>query len=90
MSMGVELPLFDRVMTPAERRKLLRPKPKWRGLHAAEPGSGPPGETCGTCLNLMRKHLSKTYLKCRRVHSRWTGGGGTDVRAKDPACSKWV
>jgi hypothetical protein len=82
------LPLFDRAMTPSERRKLLRLiKPKWRGLHAAETGTGPLGETCGTCLNLIR---TKAYLKCGRVHSHWTGGAATDVHAKDPACSKWV
>lgn len=62
---------------------------KKRG-HAAQPGTGPKGETCGSCTNLHRTRLAKTYLKCELRRSTWTGGGGTDVRAKDPACSFWA
>lgn len=57
--------------------------------HAGKPGSGPKGETCGTCVNLARVKLAKTYLKCGLVRKQWTGGPGTDVRAKDAACWKW-
>ena len=59
------------------------------GLHAGAPGTGPKGESCGTCANLARKHLGKTYLKCLLCLPFWTGGGGTDVKARDPACNKW-
>jgi hypothetical protein len=55
--------------------------------HAAIPGTGPKGETCGTCAHLARHRMAKTYLKCDLI--RWTSGPGTDVRAKDPACSRW-
>lgn len=57
--------------------------------HAALVGSGPRKETCRTCAHLARKHMARTYLKCGLMRSTWTGGPGTDVRAKDPACSKW-
>lgn len=57
--------------------------------HAAAPGSGPEGETCRTCKHLYRKSMAKTYLKCELMKHRWTGGGKTDVRAKDPACARW-
>lgn len=77
-------------MTPGQRKALTAKKAKARGLHAAEPGSGPEGQTYGSCACLMRKQLARAYLKCGRVHSRWTRGPGTDVRAKDPACSKWL
>lgn len=78
----------DLALTPAERRRLERgAKPK-RG-HAAPPGTGPAGETCGSCANLIRKRMSKTYLKCELTRIVWTGGAGTDVRARDPACSRW-
>lgn len=61
---------------------------KKRG-HAARPGSGPKGETCGTCQHIARKRMSKTYIKCALAKATWTGGGGSDVRVMDPACSKW-
>ena len=61
-------------------------RPRRRG-HAAIPGTGPQGETCRTCVHLVRRQRAKTYLKCDLV--KWTSGAGTDVRAKDPACSRW-
>ena len=45
------------------------------------------GWTAG--LYLVRIDLAKTYLKCELRRGTWTGGYGTDVRAKDMACSKW-
>ena len=58
--------------------------------HAAPPGTGPAGETCGSCANLFRnEQWSKTFLKCGLMRGRWTGSYGTDVRARDEACSKW-
>lgn len=57
--------------------------------HAAAPGSGPSGESCGSCRHLCRIRHAKTYLKCGLMKSRWTGGPGTDIRAKDPACARW-
>lgn len=74
-------------LTPSERKKLV--KPAFKGLYAAYPGTGPEGETCKTCAHLSRKRMAKTYLKCGLVQAKWTGGGGTDVRASSPACSKW-
>ena len=35
------------------------------------------------------KRMSKSYRKCGLTKATWTGGGGSDIRAKDPACSKW-
>lgn len=66
------------------KRKATQP----RG-HAARPGSGPQGETCRTCKHLARISLGKTYLKCGLMKKRWTGGPGTDVRARDAACQLW-
>ncbi len=74
-----------------ENHPALLPKRKTtlpRG-HAAPPGSGPTGETCGSCKNLTRRRFAKEYLKCALMRAHWTGGAGTDVRAKDPACSRW-
>lgn len=58
--------------------------------HVMPPGSGPQGETCGSCGHLVRKRMSGTYLKCGLNRANWTGGGGSDVRARDAACSSWA
>lgn len=77
-------------LSPAERKKVMvRIAARKKTGHAWTPGTGPEGETCGTCKHLYRKRMSKTYLKCSLVESKWTGGGGTDVKARDPACKKW-
>ena len=84
-----DIPLFDRALTPAERREIFKKAPKRTGLHAAEPGTGPAGETCGSCANLYRRQFAKTYLKCALTKAAWTRSGSTDVKARDPACAKW-
>lgn len=57
--------------------------------YASLPRSGPAGETCGSCCHLYRKHLSKTYPKCLLMRAHWTGGKGSDVKVKSPACRHW-
>lgn len=57
--------------------------------HIAPPGGGPEGETCGSCLHLARLQMSKKFYKCKLARRYWTGGEGTDVRARDPACRRW-
>ena len=64
------------------------PKPRKRG-HAGIPGNGPDGETCKTCKHLVRKLMAKTYMKCALTEAKWTGGAGSDVRVRDPACDFW-
>lgn len=62
---------------------------KQRG-HAAIPGSGPEGETCGTCMHRCRRRgSSKVFQKCGLMCHYWTNGYGTDIRCKDPACKMW-
>ncbi len=82
--MGDQLMVLpDHVLKSAANR------PKRRG-HAGVPGNGPKGETCGSCASIHRLRLAKTYLKCLLMQSNWTGGGGTDIRAKDEACEQWT
>lgn len=77
---------MDAPMTTPRKRKRVEPLP--RG-HAALSGTGPEGETCGSCANLFRNRMPKTYLKCGLMEAYWTGGRATDVRARDPACRRW-
>lgn len=79
---------LDRALTPIERKRLKRREPVPRG-HVFPSGTGPAGETCGSCLHLYRNRMSKTYLKCGLNRSKWTGGRASDVRAKDASCKKW-
>lgn len=58
---------------------------KTRG-HCMPPGTGPQGQTCGTCKHIVR---FARYRKCGLCRSLWTGGPGTDILAEDAACSKW-
>lgn len=57
--------------------------------HAAPPGTGPEGETCGTCKHLACKEMASRFYKCSLMQAHWTGGIGTDVRVRDAACAKW-
>lgn len=78
-------------LTPEQKRKIGRGKrrePVPAG-YAALPGTGPEGETCKTCKNMVRVTFAKTYRKCGLMRAQWTGGGKTDVRARSPACKRW-
>ena len=69
--------------------KLPQPYPPRRG-HAADPGTGPDGETCGTCDHYTQKRHSRIHLKCWLMKEYWTNGPGSDIRKKDPACTHWI
>lgn len=81
--------MFGNEITIEEARVLAKRKsPEPKG-YAAQPGTGPAGETCGSCAHLYRNRMAKTYLKCALMKAHWTGGGATDVKARAPACRRW-
>jgi len=57
--------------------------------YAVTRGAGPAGYTCATCAYLLVNEMysGKRFFKCGK--SPVTGGPGTDIRKKDPACSKY-
>jgi hypothetical protein len=64
---------------------------KYKGVagYAGYPGSGPQGETCGSCNYFLTLHYhGKTYFKCDATE--WTHGAATDIRKRSPACSYWA
>jgi len=73
-------------MVPGTGKK--RHKTKING-YAAPPGTGPVDETCKTCLHYSGHRRSKIYRKCALTRPRWTGGPGTDILARSPACKYW-
>lgn len=75
-------------ITPAERRKLGRRDPLPRG-YAATPGTGPSGETCGSCWHHATVQHAKAYHKCELMRQSWTGGRATDILVRSPACALW-
>jgi len=59
---------------PDVARKPTAPK---KGGHFAAPGTGPKGETCGTCQHAVRIQLSsKSVHKCELARRCWTHGPG--------------
>lgn len=60
--------------------------------HAAPPGSGPAGETCGTCKHRVTVKLrsGRTFPKCGQARHKWTHGRGSDIRVRSPACRLWA
>lgn len=54
------------------------------------PGTGPTGETCGTCEHIVyRGNTAGHYLECLRAKAKWTHGRKSDILAGSPACSGW-
>lgn len=66
-------------------------KPTVKKGYAAQPGTGPEGETCKTCQHKVTcgNYGGKHYIKCQLREATWTNGEGTDILARSPACSKW-
>lgn len=87
--MGAEQPTFatigGEVVTKEQRGKhYVEP----RG-YAWAPGTGPDGETCGTCKHHVTRHFSKVYHKCELSRTKWTNGRATDILVRAPACKYW-
>lgn len=58
--------------------------------YAARPGSGPEGQTCGTCANCAVRELANRHVfKCRLLVRSWSACRSTDVLKSSPACKHW-
>lgn len=67
-------------------------KPTVKNGYAAQPGTGPAGEVCKSCvhkLSMESNSGSKRFIKCELRRATWTHGEGTDIVAHSPACNKW-
>lgn len=82
---------------PIGRPPLVLTAAKPRGKHyveprgyAALPGTGPAGKCCRDCAHYTHKgNVAGSYPKCWLNRARWTGGRGSDILAKAPACSRY-
>lgn len=84
----MECNLFGEELTRSEelRAKMGRKPTQARG-YAWAPGTGPAGETCGSCRFAGRR---RRWAKCDNNHApKHTGGKGTDILLRAPACKYW-
>lgn len=72
----------DTVTVPVRGKHYIEP----RGYYQP-PGTGPEGETCGSCKHIARGRGG--WAKCELSRGRWTHSRGTDIRVRSPACRKW-
>jgi hypothetical protein len=64
------------------------PAKTWRGGYARLPGTGPSGESCGSCQHARRVQGGARYFwKCALTVR--TAGPGSDIRKSAPACELW-
>lgn len=73
-------------LTPEERAVIFRRRKTKKNGYAWLPGTGPEGETCGTCAHrtVNRGKYSKCLLNPKRGN-----GAGTDIVRRSPACKFW-
>ena len=77
-------------MTDVERKRMRRRAYAIPRGHVMPSGTGPAGETCGSCRHLERVQPGvNIFRKCGLNRAAWTHGPKSDVRARDAACSKW-
>ncbi len=64
-----------------------------RGKHYIErrgyahfPGTGPEGETCGSCQHRVK---GRYWSKCELYQGKSTHSRGTDILVRAPACKYW-
>lgn len=83
---------------PTRAPLVLAPSPRVRGKHyveprgyAAPPGTGPEGKTCRDCAHYARNYTGsgKSFPKCNLARAKWTGGRGSDILARAPACNRF-
>lgn len=74
-----------------ERISEARRKPTQPKGYAAPPGTGPTGERCRTCAHKRStgSMCARVYWKCGLMEHAWTGGPGSDIRMRSPACRMW-
>jgi len=85
-----EFDLFGMALPDAWLFTLKKRKRTEAKGYVRRPGSGPAGETCGSCVHCVRVQGGhKRYPKCKLAEGIWTHGPGSDIRTKSPACEMW-
>ena len=74
--------LFGQVTEVKEPEKPSRKFKTMQELHGYTEG-----QTCKTCIFLLKHIWDKTYYKCSLWHQ--SHSAATDIRLKNKACGKW-
>lgn len=78
--------MFGRNSAPRAYASPSQFSPKPNG-YAAAPGTGPSGESCGTCMHCrQRTARGKHFYKCARMAAAWGRDRASDIVLKSPAC----
>ncbi len=76
--------------TPTPIREPAPPGRGYTGGYAAQPGTGPTGQTCRQCQHYaLVQGGSRWYRKCELMEKLWTHGKGSDIKAGSPACARF-
>lgn len=71
------------------RRYRGTPQPSPAG-YAAPPGTGPEGETCGSCGHcVFRMFRGRRFYKCENAARKWDRTRASDVLLHSPSCAQW-
>lgn len=58
--------------------------------YIATPGTGPKGETCGTCQHCwLMNGAKRSWYKCRLARATWSPSRTTDILVSSPACARF-
>lgn len=72
----------DEIEVPVRGKHYVQPKG-----YAYFPGTGPKDESCGSCMHAERH---ARWAKCGHPnYPKHTGGRGTDILLRSPACKYW-
>ena len=75
--------LFGEV--PKSKRKGTKPNG-----YAWRPGTGPKGETCGSCEHCVKRAFTAgSYFKCKLNEVAWGHTRRTDILFRSAACKYW-
>jgi hypothetical protein len=96
--LGFESSETEEALSYPRREPLVLTAATPRGKHyveprgyAALPGTGPEGKQCRHCAHYTHASgVAGSYPKCGANRAKWTGGRGSDILAKAPACSKFT
>jgi hypothetical protein len=80
--------IFGGNETPRTYRGTPQPAPAG---YASPPGTGPEGETCGSCRHCVyRVFRGRRFYKCENNARKWDRTRASDVLVHSPACKQWT
>lgn len=89
MTRPVQATIFGGAELARPRRGKAPPRPAEAQGYADLPGTGPEGETCGTCQHCAAVHFRRSFYKCRLLVARWSRARSTDILVTSPACARF-